>query len=124
MQCGSWQNRPARVVSSRVEGGPSNATTRIVTEANPRNWGGQELLDDVTMTSDYFLVPGALVVDYSMRYGGARAQPLQSQEIPAFFADRRLGVLVLYEGDKPWTNDGLRFTLPGAVNNYFKPTEK
>jgi hypothetical protein len=143
-----------------------------------------ELLDDVTLTSDYSLLPDALNVTYGMRYGGRSAQPALTQEasaggrfaaarqgrcsqgnlplgaatgqacgsaavpkslcklyhtaarafpprdplgrpqVPAFFADRRLGVLVLYEGAKPWTDGALRFTMPGARNDYFRPTER
>jgi hypothetical protein len=57
VQCGSWQNQPARLLNSRVDGTPP---TRVVTTSLPRNWGGQELLDDVIMTSDYSLLPDAL----------------------------------------------------------------
>jgi hypothetical protein len=121
VQCGSWQNYPARVLNTFVEGSPPS---RVRVISNPRNWGGQELLDDVTMTSEYSLLPDALAMTYSMTYTGATPQPLKTQEVPAFFVDRRLSVLVFYEGAKPWTGDTPRFVMPGGNNNYFTPTER
>jgi hypothetical protein len=61
---------------------------------------------------------------YAMTYNGPNPQPLRTQETPAFFADRRLSVLVFYEGPKPWTGDNLRFTMPGGNNGYYTPTER
>jgi hypothetical protein len=81
-------------------------------------------LDDVIMTSDYSLLRDALRVAYAMTYAGAHAQPLRTQETPAFFADRRLGVLAFYDGAAPWTRGALRFALPGGTNEYFVPTER
>ncbi|KAI8470613.1 MAG: hypothetical protein J3K34DRAFT_419758 [Monoraphidium minutum] len=121
VQCGSWQNRPARLLSSAVEGAPP---ARVLTSALPRNWGGQQLLEDVIMTSDYRMAADHLAAAYSMAYNGASPQPLRTQETPAFFADRRLSVLAFYEGPAPWSDGGLRFTMPGGTNNYFTPTER
>lgn len=47
LQCGSWQNRPARVKSCRCD-----QPGHIVAEVNPRNWAGQELLENVTMKAE------------------------------------------------------------------------
>lgn len=47
VQCGSWQNHPARVLQCSL-GGPNH----IITQVNPRNWAGQQLCEDVTMRAD------------------------------------------------------------------------
>ncbi|KAI8470992.1 MAG: hypothetical protein J3K34DRAFT_458571 [Monoraphidium minutum] len=120
VQCGSWQNFRARALNTVVEGVPAS---RVATQSHPRNWGGQELITDVTMGSDYRLLSDALAATYSMTYDGAHAQPSRTQEVPAFFVDRRLGVLAFYEGGEPWTGGRLRFTMPGGTNNYYTPTE-
>jgi len=39
VQCGSWENLPARLTDASI--GPSH----IRTIAMPRNWGNQELLE-------------------------------------------------------------------------------
>jgi hypothetical protein len=50
VQGGSWQNRPSRVLRCEAV-----APNRIVTAVNPRNWGGQQLLEDVVMKADITL---------------------------------------------------------------------
>jgi hypothetical protein len=90
----------------------------------PRNWGNQELLEDVFLSSDYKLLPDALQIDFSIRYVGAHGHARRIQEVPAFFADRRLGVLALYSGQAPWSNGDLTFKLPGQTNEDFVPTER
>lgn len=44
-QGGSWQNRLPEVLESQVRGGS------VVVRSHPRNWGGQQLLEDVVMTT-------------------------------------------------------------------------
>ena len=36
--------------------------------------------------------------------------------MPAFFADRRLSVLAIYDGAAPWTGGNVTFVMPGGVN--------
>jgi hypothetical protein len=120
VQCGSWENLPARLVEASVGEG------RVRTSAVPRNWGNQELIEDVLLTSDYSLRPDALAVNFTMRYTGDTDHPLREQELPAVFADRRLSVLASYTGATPWAaqgTDDLTLAMPGGVNEPFKPTE-
>ena len=73
VQCGSWQNAPAALVNASVGAGG------VRTAAKPRNWGNQELLDDVIMTSDYSLAPDALRVEFGLEYAGEYDHPLRVQ---------------------------------------------
>jgi hypothetical protein len=123
VQAGSWQNLPGRLLSAAAEGAPG-ARTRLAVRANPRNWGGQELLEDVVMGSNYSFEGSTLVIDYSMEYRGRHPQPRRMQELPAFFVDRRLSVLALYEGDAPWSGAPLRFSLPRSSNTNYWPSER
>jgi hypothetical protein len=56
VQGGSWQNGPPKLVSNSM-GGHSVTTTSV-----PRNWGGQELLDDVLMTTETEIHPNVVKV--------------------------------------------------------------
>lgn len=46
MQGGSWQNGPSKLLES------SRGAGSVSVAAVPRNWGGQQLLDDVMMLTD------------------------------------------------------------------------
>jgi hypothetical protein len=150
VQCGSWQNLPAALLDARVRPG----SVRVA--AHPRNWGGEQLLEDVVLTSAYRIgttgssssdgkasdalnpaaagaaalaadndaaaasnLPPVLEIEYGIEWTGAPGaapHPARTQEVPAFFAYRRLGVLALYNGTAPWTDGPLALAMPGGVN--------
>lgn len=56
VQGGSWQNGPPRLVANNL-GGDSVAVTSV-----PRNWGGQQLMDDVLMVTETKLLPDVIKV--------------------------------------------------------------
>lgn len=56
MQGGSWQNGPPKLLASSM--GAASVTVASV----PRNWGGQQLLDDVLMVTETELHPNVLKV--------------------------------------------------------------
>jgi hypothetical protein len=116
VQAGSWQNLPSRLLSASADG-PSGSAARLRASAVPRNWGGQGLVGDVVMGSEYALDgSGVLSIDYSITYRGAAPQPRRMQELPAVFLDRRLSVLALYDGPAPWSGAPPRLALPGERN--------
>jgi hypothetical protein len=121
VQAGSWQNRPAGLVQFQALGAPA---ARVFARTVPRNWGGQQLLPDVLLDTDAQLMADHVALTFTMRYTGTAPHPIMTQEIPAFFADRRLGALVFYDGTAPWTDDTLDFVFPGGTNAYYTPTEK
>lgn len=56
VQGGSWQNGPPKLLASSM--GAASVTVASV----PRNWGGQQLLDDVLMVTETELHPNVLKV--------------------------------------------------------------
>jgi hypothetical protein len=56
VQGGSWHNAAPKLLASSVFG------DMISTSALPRNWGGQNLLDDVVMTTQTRLLPNMVKV--------------------------------------------------------------
>eukprot|EP00775_Hariotina_reticulata_P008538 gene8538-8720_t len=118
VQGGSWQNRLPEVLKSQVRGGS------VVVRSHPRNWGGQQLLQDVVMTTKVTMLDKIIKVHNVMQYTGADEHPARHQELPAIFVDRKLNVLATYNGSNPWSNGSLSFLMPGGKGEYFKPTEK
>eukprot|EP00879_Flechtneria_rotunda_P006842 GHRR01007187.1.p1 GENE.GHRR01007187.1~~GHRR01007187.1.p1 ORF type:complete len:183 (+),score=27.78 GHRR01007187.1:727-1275(+) len=97
VQCGSWQNQPACVRCCHIE-----KPGYIVTKVHPRNWAGQQLLEDVHMRSDISLAEDHVHIKFTMSYNGPDAHPVRIQELPAVFISRRLSQLVFYSGRDPW----------------------
>eukprot|EP00879_Flechtneria_rotunda_P021643 GHRR01022812.1.p1 GENE.GHRR01022812.1~~GHRR01022812.1.p1 ORF type:complete len:360 (+),score=95.99 GHRR01022812.1:1339-2418(+) len=118
VQGGSWQNSPPKLLASTVD------ANKVSISAMPRNWGSQQLLDDVIMSTQTELLENVVKVRFTMQYTGAATHPARHQEVPAIFVNRRLNVLAVYVGNTPWTNGMLNFTLPGQVGQYYKPTER
>lgn len=118
VQGGSWQNRPARVLECTR---PSGNVLR--TRVNPRNWAGQELLDDVTMSAIITLQPDHIHLEHTFEYSGADEHPMRIQELPAVFVVRRLSQLVFYAGDKPWTGGILQEKTPAFPNEDWNMNE-
>ena len=61
------------------------------------NWGGNELVDEVVMSSDISIEGNLIVVNFTMEYNGKNDHPRMSQETPAIFLHRDLSVLTLYD---------------------------
>jgi hypothetical protein len=130
VQGGSWQNKPARVlVCGHAQG------RQLTAASQPRNWAGQELLSDCLMTTAVrFLAedPHLIHVRMTFAYGsgggrGGRAHASRTQEVPAVFVDRRLGLeLAFYDGAEPWTGKPLRREKPGSPppNSYYNTAER
>ncbi len=134
----------------------------LETAVNPRNWGDQQMVNNVLMTSQIQLLdtrllpvtvlgaagttgkvgmpkasweksalaakrlsdPGSTAnadvvhVKFNMRYFGNVTNPNRIQEVPAFFVDRGLGVLAVYNSSAPWTNSpNLTYMFPGGVSS-------
>lgn len=119
VQAGSWTGIPSKVLECTQHG-----SNQVVTKVNPRNWGGQELMTDVLMTSIFTLSDEYLHIRCSMKYSGNKKSTKHHQECPAVFTDRRLGTLVSYTGEKPWTHDpSLNIMYPPHGNTYYTSTE-
>lgn len=62
------------------------------------------------------MLPDALAANFTLNYTGAASHARRTQEVPAFFADRRLSVMALYNGSAPWSGGDLTFVMPGGTN--------
>jgi hypothetical protein len=132
---GSWQNKPSKVLFcgpvAMGENGATQKRQQLVAALHPRNWAGQQLLEDCLMTTavrflaeDPHLIHVRQTFSYSAK--GKRHQR-RTQELPAVFCDRRLGELVFFDGPQPWTGRPLRRERPGPQppNSYYPcPTER
>eukprot|EP00879_Flechtneria_rotunda_P002025 GHRR01002203.1.p1 GENE.GHRR01002203.1~~GHRR01002203.1.p1 ORF type:complete len:408 (+),score=103.77 GHRR01002203.1:868-2091(+) len=118
VQAGSWQNQAPLLLQADVHEGVVTAT--VV----PRNWGGQELLPDVVMTTKVQLLGDVVKVHFSMNYYGNITHMLRHQEVPAVFLTRQLDKLAMYTGQQPWTEDQIAYYWPGTSGQYYKPSEK
>eukprot|EP00882_Tetradesmus_deserticola_P007056 GHRQ01007428.1.p1 GENE.GHRQ01007428.1~~GHRQ01007428.1.p1 ORF type:complete len:291 (+),score=78.98 GHRQ01007428.1:821-1693(+) len=117
VQCGSWQNRPARVLECSRKG------NCITTQVNPRNWAGQQLCDDVWMRAEISLVGKHADLNFTVKHDGCHDNPVRIQELPAVFLSRKLGQLVFYDGPEPWQGKKLTVKEPGHVNENYRITE-
>eukprot|EP00775_Hariotina_reticulata_P005646 gene5646-5885_t len=115
---GSWQNLSPKLLSVDAQG------SSITTTSIPRNWGGQQLVEDAVMTSSVSLDNNLVKVTFNMRYTGSATHPAHHQELPAVFVSRRLNVLALYTGSAPWTDQPVSFQLPGQLGQYYKLPER
>lgn len=119
VQAGSWTGIASKVIECSQYG-----TDKVISKVNPRNWGGQELMTDVLMTSIFTLSEKYLHIQCSMKYSGNKTNTKHHQECPAVFTNRRLGTLISYIGDKPWTHDpSLHTVYPPHSNTYYTSTE-
>eukprot|EP00878_Enallax_costatus_P029819 GHUV01032377.1.p1 GENE.GHUV01032377.1~~GHUV01032377.1.p1 ORF type:complete len:265 (+),score=48.86 GHUV01032377.1:261-1055(+) len=118
VQCGSWQNRPARINRCQCD-----KPGHIVTEVNPCNWAGQELLENVVMKADITVEGKHAHVRFTMTYMGTDMHEVRIQELPAVFLTRRLSELVFYDGPNPWQGQALQRKKPGFPNENYRITE-
>lgn len=81
VQAGSWRNRPARTLSF------SATPTRIEAKTVPVHWASGDTLEEVALEQRIELAGDLVRIDFSMRYDGTVAHPIQDQELPAVFVD-------------------------------------
>ncbi len=90
--------------------------TTLHSRVHPRNWAGGQLLTDCEMEQHIRLEGKVAIVKFRFRYNGKGSHPEIHHEVPATFLNPALGTLVIYEGDKPWTNGELKRSTPGWPN--------
>jgi hypothetical protein len=124
VQAGSWSGKSSKLIYSNITGNIMRSS------CIPRNWGGEQLLNNVQMDTSIELLNDCVHTRFSMRYTGSvhynkkEVNPLKHQEVPAMFVNRTLYRLHLYEGTKPWTRDIISVKSPviltqGQRNDYF-----
>ena len=102
----------------------TNSATELYAKVRPRHWATEADLPDVLMEEKIVLTGRVAHVHFKVSYSGTNNHVKAAQEIPAFFTEPDLSTLVLYDGDKPWTDDHrLNRSQPGWPNEGRKITE-
>jgi hypothetical protein len=117
VQGGDYKGTGAKILELKME------KERIYTKTLPRHWSGCVDLPEVTMEQWIQLTGAVAHVRFKMAYNGTNTHPIQAQEIPALFIEPEYGLLVLYDGAKPWTNGALTRSEPGWPNESRRMTE-
>lgn len=94
----------------------SHDQTRLRARVRPRNWAGGELLPECEMAQHIHLEGAMAIIRFSFRYNGTESHPALHQEVPAVFINPAFGTMVIYQGDKPWTDAALTKSQPGWPN--------
>lgn len=110
VQGGDYRGHGARVLEIKV------GTNSLYAKTLPKHWANGDDLPEVTMEEWITLTGKVAQVKFKMTYTGTNVHPVTSQEVPAFFAQPDLNLLVLYDGPKPWTDAPLQRSQPGWPN--------
>jgi hypothetical protein len=110
VQGGDWHGHGARVLELTA------GTSSLYAKTLPKHWASGTDLADVTMEEWITLTGRVAHIRFQMTYSGTNAHPVTSQEVPAFFAQPDLSMLVLYDGKKPWADQPLQRSQPGWPN--------
>ena len=117
VQGGDWRGKSATVLEERVD------SKSICVKTQPVHWATGEELTDCVMEQTVTLDGPLIHIHYRFMYSGNEKHQEQHQELPAFFVEPNYDTLVLYDGDRPWTDGTLARSQPGFPNEYKKITE-
>jgi hypothetical protein len=110
IQGGDWHGNSSKVLELKA------TTNAISAKTLPRHWASGADLAEVTFEEYITASSNFAAVRYKMTYTGKQSHPERDQEIPAVFINPDLDTLVLYSGDKPWSNGELSRSKPGWPN--------
>ncbi len=112
VQGGSYKGTPAKVQALKIE------KNKLYAKTLPKHWATGADLPDMTMEQWITLKDDVLHIRFKMTYRGKQKHQPHHQEVPAVFVDRSLGVLPLYKGGQPWTDQAISRVKPGGKNEY------
>lgn len=115
VQVGSWQNK-----KSKVDTCEKVSDTVVEAVTYPADWAGNTVRNDMAINTRMELLQDSVKVSVEFKYTGTDGSPVKNQEIPAAFFDRKLSSLMLYDGDKPWTDDKIRTEYPKGIDSPFR----
>ena len=110
VQGGDYTHHPSEVLELTSD------TTTLHARIRPRNWAGGQLLPECEMEQRIRLEGNLAIVKFSFRYTGTEHHPPAHQEVPATFINPAYGTMVIYDGDRPWTDAALTKSQPGWPN--------
>lgn len=112
VQGGDWRGRSAAILELR------QSSSELFVVTRPVHWATGEDVQDSRMEQTITLRDDSIHLRYRFEYRGELHHPVQDQELPAVFVIPELKHLVLYNGQKPWTDDELTRTVPSWPNQY------
>jgi hypothetical protein len=117
VQGGSFRGESAKVLELK------QSDDELFARTLPKHWATGRDLPEVTLEERIRLSGPVATLRFRMSYDGAHSHAARDQEIPALFVERRLSMLVTYDGQSPWTNGKLRELHPGFPNEYYDCSE-
>lgn len=117
VQGGEWRGAPARALEIR------STTNSFYTRTLPKHWASGVDLTNTLMESWITLTDAVARIHFKFTYSGDTAHAERDQEIPAVFIEPEYKILILYDGDKPWTSAPPSRSIPGWPNESRKITE-
>ena len=118
VQGGDWRGKPATVLEL------THTTNSLHTKTVARHWASGEELTNVIFEQWITLTGRLAHIRFQMTYSGTNSHPPRDHEIPAVFVAPELDTLVLYDGDRPWTDGPLHRSRPGWPNESRRITER
>ncbi len=107
VQGGSYQNRKPELLNF------VNENNTIYARSHPRNWAGQELIENCFMEEWISLESNVAHITFRMCYSGPSNGVMHGQELPATFLDAYFDRLT-YCNEAPWSYNTLtNFKPPG-----------
>lgn len=117
VQGGDWRGSGAKVLELKAE------KTSLFAKTLPRHWASGAELEETSMEQRIELTGDVVHIRYKFAYSGKETHAERDQEIPAVFVEPDLDTLVLYTGDKPWSDGELHRSQPGWPNETRPMTE-
>ncbi len=117
VQGGDWHGTSAKVLE--IEHTPASAYVKTL----PKHWASGADVTTATMEQWITFEGPVARIKFRFEQKGGENHTEHEQEIPAVFLRPDLHWLVLYNGDKPWTDAELDRTKPGWPNERRKITE-
>jgi len=117
VQGGDWRGKGAKVLELKAE------KTSLYAKTLPRHWASGKELEETSMEQRIELKDDVVHIRYAFKYSGEETHPEHDHEIPAVFVQPDLNTLVLYDGEKPWSDGELHRSQPGWPNESRKMTE-
>lgn len=117
VQGGDWRGSGAKVLELKAE------KSSLIAKTLPRHWASGAELEETSMEQRIELHEDVVHIRYKFAYSGKETHPEHDQEIPAVFVEPEFDTLVLYTGNKPWSDGELHRSQPGWPNETRQMTE-
>ena len=119
VQGGDWKGNPAKVLELTVDA----EKHALYAKSMGKHWAAGDDLKEVVFEQWIALDGPVARIRFRFTYSGTTTHPEREHEIPAVFLAPELDTLVVYDGDKPWSNAAPSRSMPGWPNESRKMSE-